>query len=124
MKKRPTKTTLGSQMVRDLKKLNEVISRGESVCDHFTCNRVILNLQPRDYTPEMVKEIRRTLRMSQPVFAQFLGASASAVKSWEQGANPVPGVACRFFDEIREKPDYWRERVRQVIVDKELVQSE
>src|SRR5579862_3336473 len=104
MTKITRKKTLGSQMVGDLKKLNEVIARGDSVCDHFTCSRVILNLQPRDYKPEMVKEIRRILRMSQPVFAQFLGVSASAVKSWEQGANPVPGVACRFFDEIRQKP--------------------
>lgn len=124
MKRKGTGMTLGSQIVRDLKKLNAVVASGEGVCDKFTCNRVILNLQPRDYTPEMVKEIRRTLRMSQAIFAQFLGVSPSTIKSWEQGQNPVPGVACRFFDEINSEPERWRERVRESIVDKEFVQSE
>ena len=124
MEKKGNRMTIGSQIVRDLKKLNKVIARGESVCDHFTCNRVFLNLQPRDYTPEMVKEVRKILRMSQAVFAQFIGVSPSTIKSWEQGQNPIPGVACRFFDEISNDPDRWRERVRESVVDKELVQSE
>ena len=40
------KMTMGRQIARDLKKLNRVIAKGGSVCDHFTCNRVVLNLQP------------------------------------------------------------------------------
>lgn len=116
--------TIGSQIVSDLKKLNDVIARGESVCDRFTCNRVLLNIQPRDYKPEMVKEVRKTLRMSQAIFAQFLGVSTSALRSWEQGQNPVPGMACRFFDEINLDPQYWRTRLQASIVEKDLVQSE
>ena len=124
MQKKKTAASIGSQIARDLKKLNGVVKSGESVFDHFTCNRVILNLQPRDYTPEMVKDARKTLRMSQAIFAQFLGVSTSTVRSWEQGQNPVPGMACRFFDEISNNPGYWRERLRASVVDKELVQSD
>ena len=123
MKKKMPKKTLGSRMVRDLKKLNAVIARGESVCDQFTCNRVVLNLQPRNYSPEMVKEIRKTLRVSQAIFAQFLGVSASSVKSWEQGQNTTPGMARRLFDEIDNDPPYWRARLQASMVGKELVQS-
>lgn len=124
MKKKGAEMSIGTQIVRDLKKLNSVIGRGESVFDHFTCNRVVLNLQPRDYTPEMVKEVRKTLGMSQPIFAQFLGVSSSTIRSWEQGQNPVHGIACRFLDEISTNPTYWRKRLRASVVDKELVQSE
>jgi putative transcriptional regulator len=123
MTKKGARMTIGSQIVGDLKKLNAVIARGESVCDQFTCNRVVLNLQPRDYKPEMVKKVRKTLRMSQAIFAQFLGVSTSTVRSWEQGQNLVPGMACRFLDEINENPTYWLKRLQAAIVDKELVQG-
>ena len=116
--------TFGSSIVSDLKKLNSVIKSGESVFDHFTCNRVMLNLQPRDYTPEMVKDLRKMLGMSQAIFAQFLGVSTSTVQSWEQGQNPIPGMACRFLDEINENPQYWFKRIQASAIDKELIQSE
>ena len=116
--------SIGSQIARDLRKLNAVVASGKSVCDKFTCTRVVLNLQPRDYTPEMVKEVRAKLRMSQAIFAQFLGVSASTVQSWEQGQNDVPGMACRFLDEINRNPSYWHRRLRASVVDKELVASD
>ena len=72
----------------------------------------------------MVKQLRKSLGMSQAIFAQFIGASASAVRSWEQGQNPVPGMACRFFDELSRNPSYFRDRLRESATDKELVQSE
>ena len=124
MKRNQARMTMGSRIIQDLKKLNEVVSRGDSVFDHFACNRVVLNLQPRDYTPEMVKDVRKTLRMSQTIFAQFLGVSASTVRSWEQGQNPVPGIACRFLDEINGNPAYWRQRLKASVTDKAIVQSE
>ena len=124
-KKKGKKTmSIGQQIVRDLKKLNRVIASGDSVCDHFTCNRVVLNLQPRVYTPEMVKALRKSLGMSQAIFAQFIGVAPNTLRAWEQGQNPVPGMACRFFDELKEAPEHFRKRIREASSDKALVQSE
>jgi DNA-binding transcriptional regulator YiaG len=96
----------------------------ETVCEQLSGDRVILNIKPRDYTPEMAKEVRKTLGMSQTIFAQFLGVSQKAVSAWEQGRNRVPRIAARFFDEITDRPDYWRERVRAVIAAKEPQRNE
>ena len=67
----------------------------------------------------MVKKVRHQLGMSQVIFAQFLGVAASTVRSWEQGQNPVPGLACRFMDELNRNPSYWRERLEQAVIEKE-----
>jgi DNA-binding transcriptional regulator YiaG len=123
-RKKQQRVTGGEQMIRDLKKLNRVITRGQSVRDRFTCNRIVLKLQPRKYEPAMVKGVRKKLGMSQAIFAQFLGVSAGTVRSWEQGQNPVPGIACRFLDELDRNPAYWQERLQESAFDKELVQSE
>lgn len=114
------KTTVGKEIVRSLKKLNQVIASGGRVTEHFTCTRVILKLEPRDYDPRMVKAVRRSLGVSQTLFAKFLGVSPSSVRSWEQGVNPVPAIACRFMDEIQACPGHWRERLLKAIVDKEV----
>lgn len=113
--------SVGREIADRLSALNAAIDNGESIGDRFTCNRVILDLNPRDYTPQMVQKARRSLRVSQALFAQFLGVSPSAVKSWEQGSNPVPGMACRFMDEFARNPEYWKKRLRESMVDKELV---
>lgn len=53
---------------------------------------------------------RKALGVSQPVFAQILGASVQSVRAWEQGAKPPSGVARRLIGEIRHDPVYWRKR--------------
>src|SRR5262245_40232198 len=109
-KQKVTKT-VGSKIVRDLRKLNRVLAAGGNLHDHFTVDRIVLSLRPREYQPEMVSDLRKSLGMSQAIFAQFLGVSASTIRSWEQGQNPVPGMARRFFDEITRDPVYWQKRL-------------
>ena len=44
--------------------------------------------------PETIKELRRSLGLSQSQFARALGVSVVAVQKWEQGTrNPTPLVA-------------------------------
>lgn len=112
--------SLGQEIIGRLNALNKAVENGESISDRFTCNRVILDLNPREYTPEMVKKARQILGVSQALFAEFIGVSTSAVQSWEQGANPVPGMACRFMDEIERNPTYWRKRLKESLVDKQM----
>lgn len=68
----------------------------------------------------MVKRSRRLLRVSQALFAQFIGVSPSSVRSWEQGANRVPGMACRFMDEVNRHPAHWRRRLHESMIDKQM----
>jgi putative transcriptional regulator len=44
-------------------------------------------------TPDQVRRIREKWHVSQPVLAKQMGTSASTVKKWENGDNPVKGPA-------------------------------
>ena len=85
-----------------------------SIEKKYTCRQVVLDLEPHTYTAEMVKATRRLLNASQPLFAKFLGVSVKAVCKWEQGSAPN-GIACRFMDEIRRNPEFWRDRLASSI---------
>jgi DNA-binding transcriptional regulator YiaG len=85
---------------------------GAPIEEKYTRRRVVLELQPRTYSARQVKETRKLLNASQALFAQFLGVSATSVRSWEQGVAPS-GMARRFMDEIRRDPQYWRSRLKE-----------
>ncbi|WP_339490284.1 helix-turn-helix domain-containing protein [Pseudomonas sp. EL_65y_Pfl2_R95] len=57
--------------------------------------------QIKPATAEEIVALRKKLNMSQPVFAQHLRATASAVKNWEQNRakpNPQATVLIRLLD--------------------------
>jgi putative transcriptional regulator len=119
MKKREELTPAGAEIVEALTEFYEALKGGpEAVTKRFTVRTVELDLKPRSYTGEEVKKVRDLLGLSQPLFARFLGVSVKAVRAWENGGKKPSDMACRFLDEIALKPDYWRERVRQVITAK------
>jgi putative transcriptional regulator len=88
----------------------------------YTCRRIILDLEPHTYTADQVKATRRLLNASQELFAQFLGVSVNAVRKWESGKAPND-MACRFMDEIRRNPEYWRTRLKESIKVRPTVRS-
>ena len=103
------------KIVRGFDELADSLSRDEKVQGKFTVRRMVLNHHPVPYSPSTVKQTRQLLRMSQAVFAQFLGIKVSTLRSWEQGRNSPPDMACRFMDEIQRNPDYWKERMQEAI---------
>jgi DNA-binding transcriptional regulator YiaG len=105
---------VGPRIVERLRKFAEALESGEDIATRFTCRTIRLNLRDTPYSPRLVKRTRETLGVSQAIFAQFLGVSASAVQDWEQGAKHPQGSARRLMDEIRENPDYWRRRLREL----------
>lgn len=113
-------TRTGAEIVGALTEFYEVLKEGgsEAVAHRFTVRTVELNLEPRTYTGEDVKKVRRILGLSQALFARFLGASVSAVRSWENGGQSPSKMACRFLDEINHNPEVFKERVRNAIVSK------
>lgn len=112
---RSKKTSVGSKIIEGLKEFTEALENDVVVAEKFTCRTVMLDLVPLTYGPEMVKATRELLQASQGIFAQFLGVSAKAVHAWEQGVNSPSDIACRFMDEIRRNPEFWRKRLMESI---------
>jgi putative transcriptional regulator len=104
------KPSAEKRIIQGLERFADALESGEDITTRFTCRKIVLNLEPTKYTPELVKDARAKLRMSQALFAQFLGVSRSAVQAWERGEKTPKAIACRFMDEIRRNPTYWRER--------------
>jgi putative transcriptional regulator len=95
--------------------LADTLASGKKVTGAFNCRKIVLDLRPMPYPPELVKETRRILRCSQGVFAQFLGMKVSAIRKWEQGRQAPSNMACRFMDEIRLCPDHCKKRLRESV---------
>ena len=104
-----------NDILEALSEFTEALKKGE-VSKRFTCRQIKLDLKPTLYSPELVKTTRKLLKVSQSLFARFLGISPKTVRSWEQGINTPSPIACRFMDEIRRSPDYWTERLRESVV--------
>lgn len=115
MTKRKNSKTVADKIVKGFKELSKALSEDAPIAEKFTCRKVTLDLEPIPYPPKAVRATRLLLRVSQPVFAQFLGVRPSTIKSWEQGRQPPHDMACRFMDEIQRNPEYWRERLRESI---------
>ncbi len=107
-------SSIGNEIVRRLGRFADNLEKVEDISQRFNCRTIRLNLKPQPYDPKLVKETRLKLRVSQAIFAQFLGVSLSAVRDWEQGLKPPGGAACRLMDEIRRKPRYWLKRLKEL----------
>lgn len=112
------KASVADRILGRLKGFTKALESGETIQDRFTCHKVVLDLKPQPYDPAKVKATRKLLRASQAVFAKFLGVSIRTVHSWEQGINAPSDMACRFMDEIRCNPEYWRKRLQEVTIAK------
>jgi putative transcriptional regulator len=107
----------GAEIVGALTEFYDALGEGcEAVAKKFTVRDIELNLEPRTYGSEDVKRVRDLLGLSQPLFARFLGVSTGTVRAWENGGKIPARVVCRFLDEITLRPDYWKERLRDLIV--------
>lgn len=90
------------------------LKAGVEIEKKYTVRRVVLDLEPQEYSAEQVKAVRTLLNASQSILARFLGVSVKAVRKWESGGKPSE-MACRFMDEIRRNPSYWKARLRESI---------
>lgn len=57
----------------------------------------------RAFTPEEIKKIRNTNKVSQAVFAQFLNVKTITVAAWEQGTKKPSGTAVKILDLVERK---------------------
>ncbi|MCI0378378.1 MAG: helix-turn-helix domain-containing protein [Gemmataceae bacterium] len=118
MKENGKKASVGARIIEGLEEFVSALEKKEPIGAKFNCRVVELDLHPSAYSPQLVRAIRKSLETSQALFARFLGVSIKTVRAWEQGINTPSDVACRFMDEIRLNPNYWRRRLKNAVVRK------
>ncbi len=112
------KKTVAEELISGFTELAEALEAGNDLGNKFNCYQIQLDLQPKTYTPELVRATRKKLTASQTVFAKFLGVSPKTVRQWEQGLGTPSPIACRFMDEIRRNPEHYVARLQESVVPK------
>ena len=108
--------SVAGRIVSRLTAFTNALESDEAVSEKFTVRTIRLNLQPTAYAPAAVRKTRDLLKLSQPLFAKFLGVSVQTVRAWEQGDNIPSDMAARFLDEINANPIYWQRRLQSAAV--------
>ena len=52
---------------------------------------------PAPIPPKEIKKLRRSQKVSQPVFARYLNTSESTIEKWESGAKKPSGMALKLL---------------------------
>ncbi|MBI4529809.1 MAG: helix-turn-helix domain-containing protein [Deltaproteobacteria bacterium] len=60
---------------------------------------------PPNYDAARIVRIRRSLRMSQSVFARVLNVSPKTLQSWEQGLRQPTQAAQRLLEVLEKQPE-------------------
>lgn len=92
---------------------DDFIGAVEDVHSHVTGKRKItmrssklaLPKKPDPMSPEQIIALRRTLKMSQPVFARMLNVGAGTAASWEKGRRRPSGPALKILHVARKHPE-------------------
>lgn len=113
--KRISREEASRRTLERLKKFSEQLDSGEPVSGVYSCRKIVLEDELQPYSPQMVKELRLTFKVSQALFARFLNVSVSLLQKWEQGAKHPDGAALRLIDEIRQEPEHFRKRFRSMV---------
>lgn len=66
-------------------------------------------LAPPEYTDRDIRRVRERLGVSQAVFAELIGASASTVRAWERGARKPSDMARRLIALAERDPEVFAE---------------
>jgi DNA-binding transcriptional regulator YiaG len=67
--------------------------------------RQVSTAPPKRIPADRIREIRRSLDMSQRVFADVLNVSLATVRSWEQGARTPDGASMRLLSIAERHPE-------------------
>ena len=57
----------------------------------------------KEYSPEKIADLRKTLKLSQAALASIFNISPSTVRQWEQGKKKPAGAARKLLDIIERK---------------------
>ena len=60
--------------------------------------RIVTVIPVKEYQADQIKQIRKSVNMSQKLFASYLGVSEKTVEAWEAGKNHPSGAASRILN--------------------------
>lgn len=67
-------------------------------------NDLGIELENIEISPEEIRHIRETMKLSQPVFADVLNVSPASVRQWEQGTRNPTGPTKVLFEILEKEP--------------------
>lgn len=74
---------------------------------NLKAKKTTLSIMPLDvFTATEIKEIRNGTKLSQALFAKYMGVSVKTVEAWEAGRNHPDGAACRLLSITRDNPSF------------------
>ncbi|MDD3114273.1 MAG: helix-turn-helix domain-containing protein [Anaerovibrio sp.] len=63
-----------------------------------------IKIEPiRSYSAENIKSIRKSVGVTQELFARFLGVSSKTVEAWEAGRNKPSGPSSRLLGLLEDR---------------------
>ena len=119
-KSKARRPSIGSEIADGLEEFADALERGSDIVKEFNCRQVRFAVKTGNYTPQKVRQTRRRIHCSQAVFAEVMGVTPSAVRSWEQGSRPPSNTACRLMDAINRQPASWIDMIADAAVVKRL----
>ena len=103
---------VADEIMAGMRELERMMDRGKKPGELFTVKTVEIP-EPNPYSAKQVLALRKSLNVSQALFAHLLGVSPVLVKSWEGGVRRPSPMARRLFDTIRANPAEWLANVRR-----------
>ena len=88
-----------SLTVRDMIETNLEVSFTEK-----ELSKMGVKIVPVSISAEEIQNIRKTLRLSQSVFAKLLNVSLSSVRQWEQGIRTPSGSTMVLLELLQREP--------------------
>jgi putative transcriptional regulator len=102
MKKKSSGRNIGQELITGL---NEAIAhqRGEINLKNM---EIELPSLPKTWSSKKITELRiKKLKVSQSILAAYLGVTASALQTWEQGTKKPSGSARRLLELLEQDPE-------------------
>jgi putative transcriptional regulator len=104
---------VADEIMSGMRELERMMDQGKTPEQMFTV-RTIEVPEPRVYGARQIRALRKSLGVSQGVFAHLLGVSVILVKSWERGVREPSPLARRLLDTIKASPSDWLATVREM----------
>ncbi|TVR99400.1 MAG: hypothetical protein EA423_12690 [Phycisphaerales bacterium] len=98
---------IADEIIDGLTEFRDALRDGDPIEQRFTVRTVELRLDPKPFSPEEVRELRRSFRASQTIFARLIGVSPSTLRNWEQGLQPPPTWGRRLLELMQRDPAPW-----------------
>lgn len=117
MSKRNRPATFRQQIRQSMGDLRSIMLHGQSPTGdgRFSVRSFEIS-EPGSYDAKSVRRVRRSLNLSQALFAELLGVSVALVRSWELGTRTPAPIARRLLDQIRAEPQRFASLVRTTSV--------